>query len=167
MKIILFLILTISSSIQAETYPTCNVASEKNYELYPNQSITISAVVEGAPCYEAILKIELKNSEKILYSYKAKFKPHVATPWELLTEKDAKNFVNYTVSEKNIISCKELEALENQLFYVTALVPLKEYERYKESSCKAYYHQTHYEAGTSIVIPEGVNNAIPVNEYGV
>ena len=47
------------------------------------------------------------------------------------------------------------------------LVSAKGYSSYKNSDCKAFYHQTHYEAGTTIVIPEGVKKAMPVNNYGV
>lgn len=161
-----FLTLT-ATGVLAESYPSCDITSRSEHELYPNQVVTIITTIKGTPCYKARLNIQILGADKPLYSYQAMFKHHIAIPSELLTEQDAINFAKQTSGVESIIHCKDLEPLANELFYVNPLVSRKEYSIYKSANCKAFYHQTHYEAGTTIVIPQGINRAVPVNDYGV
>ena len=163
---LLFLALT-ATGVFAETYPDCDVVSTAQHELYPGQNITILTTIKGSPCYEAELTIEIRGIDKPLYSYEAKFNLLTAIHWEGITEQDAVNFAKQVSGEENIIHCKKLEPLDSEWFYVTPLVPPKLYNAYKSSNCKAFHHEIHYEAYTTIVIPQGITKAVPVNNFGI
>lgn len=167
MKKLLTLIIFLSVNTFADAYPDCNVIVENQHEIYPQQMVGIKATISGSPCHEATINIELSNSKEVLYSYKAKFKPHIAIDWRNLTEQDAINYAKRATDKNTILDCHELEPVDNDVFDVVLLVSNEQYKAYKASSCKAFYHQIHYEAGKTIVVPKGINNAIPVNKFGV
>ena len=166
MKLLPILIL-FSSIASAEGHPNCSVEKSKTYEIYPNEFATINISVEGSPCYKANMTLEVSSNNNVIYSYQAHFKPHVSIMWDELTESDVKEYVKRALKKSNIFACSDLEPLEHDVFYVKPLVDVHLYQQYKDSNCKAFHHQTHYEASKTIVLPRGLNKSIPINEFGI
>lgn len=156
-----------SSVAFATEYPSCNVDITKKHEIYPDEFAVIKLSVQGAACYDADMILKVLSGEKTIYEYKAKFKPHVSIHWEDLTEQDVKNYAVRATDSFNIQSCSELEPLNNDVFDVYPLVTTEQYQTYKNSDCKVFHHQTHYEASKMVVLPKGLKKAIPVNKFGV
>ena len=162
--IVLFLI---AAATWADEYPACAVAVDEIHEIYPGQFIRAVATIKGAPCFESTLTIELSSKRKVIYAYSARFKPHSAIPWESLTAQDAERFAKSAVSADRFINCADLEPAQDDPIYVIPAIPQKRYEEIRASECRAFQHNTHYEAGVSVLLPASLNEAIKVNEYGV
>jgi hypothetical protein len=156
-----------STVLFASDYPSCNVNVTTKHEIYPNEFAVIQLSVQGAPCYDADMILKISSADKTIYEYKAKFKPHVAIHWEDLTEQDVKSYAIRATKPFNIQSCSELEPLNNDVFDVYALVNAEQYQGYKQSNCKIFHHQIHYEASKTVILPKGLNKAILVNKFGV
>jgi len=138
---------------------SCSVEKSKNIEAVSgvkNGIITIN--VQGNPCYKATLNLEIHSNSSQVYTYKHRFKPHVAIHWEDLEEKDVVKYINYQIQNYNFIECSELPEIKQTgelPYYRDLLVSVVKYNELKSSDCKAYIHTyKHYEGNRIVVFPK-------------
>jgi len=150
---------------------SCDYSQEGYVSIFGEDDVILLASVKGRKCYEAALDIKFTYKERVIYSYSAPFKPHVATHWEDLELRDVQEYVDSLFEEYRFTSCAEL--LPQKLSpidgwnYNNLLVSEIEYSKYKAMPCKSYTHQTHYEAHRVIVFPISKKIGVPVSEYGL
>ena len=168
----LFLIIgLIAASSWGDEVLSCDYSHEGYVSIFGDDDVTLRASVKGRKCYEAALEIKIMDKERVLYSYSAPFKPHVATHWKDVELRDVQKYVDSLFDEYRFSSCAEL--LPQKLSpldgwnYNKLLVTEVEYSKYKAMHCKSYTHQTHYESHRVIVFPIPKKLGVPVSEYGL
>lgn len=150
---------------------SCDYSREGYVSIFGEDDVILMASVKGVKCFEAALAIKFTHNERVIYSYSAPFKPHVATYWEDLELRDVQEYVDSLFEEYRFASCAKL--LPQKLSpmdgwnYNNLLVSEIEYSKYKAMPCKSYTHQIHYELHRVIVFPIPKKIGVPVSEYGL
>jgi len=157
----LLILLLVPILLIAKSYPSCNVKLMHNF---PHLNGNISFNIKGVPCYEATYEIKINSKGKTLYTYKERFKPHIAVHWEEVSKLDAEIFLKDELDEWRFSNCSELPAIEQNgdlPYYEDLLISKKEYLNYKKSNCIFYIHTyKHYEGNRIIIFPKGKNEVI-------
>ncbi|WP_185234982.1 hypothetical protein [Teredinibacter franksiae] len=171
MKYLFLIISLVTAESWGDEELSCDYSHEGYVSIFGDDDVILRASVKGRKCYETALNIKLMSKERVLYSYSAPFKSHVATHWEDLELLDVKKYVDSLFKEYRFSSCAEL--LPQKLSpldgwnYNRLLVAEIEYSKFRAMPCKSYTHQTHYEVHRVIVFPISKRVGVPVAEYGL
>ena len=156
------LLLSIPFFMFANNHHSCNVKQQYNFPNIKEGSIKLSVI--GTPCYKAQYKMEIVSGNKVLYSYQARFKPHIAVHWKDTSVFDAESFLKDEMDQWRFKKCNKLpEIIEDGdlPYYGKLLISEKKYLNYKKSNCSIYIHTYRdYEGNRVIIFPKEENKAI-------
>jgi hypothetical protein len=171
MKHLFLIISLLTAESWADEELSCDYSHEEYVSIFGDRDVTLRASVKGRKCYETALDIKLMTKERVLYSYSAPFKPHVAIHWEDLELRDIQRYVDSLFEKYRFSSCAELLPQKLSLLdgwnYNRLLVSENEYSKYRAMPCISYTHQTHYEVHRVVVFPTSKKMGVPVSEYGL
>ena len=155
-------------------YPACNITKTKNiYFRNYTETDVLFASIEGAPCYEAKLKITIKTRQgQTIYHYEAPFKPHIAVHWEHLeVPKDPQNFLDRLFKEglkrsqdlPAFVSEKDFEDDYNNQLKVDPNL----YEQIRRARRPIFWHLTQYEEWRYVSYDDKTTKGIVIASGGL
>ena len=158
MKYILIILTLIPFNSYSKELPSCNVEASRDIETISGlKKGKINITINGTPCYKGTLSLKIYSGTTVVYSYKYRFKPHVAIHWERLVEKDASTFLKDQLENYNFIKCSDLPEIKQSgdlPYYRDLLISEEKYNNLKATNCSAFIHTyKHYEGHRIIVFP--------------
>jgi hypothetical protein len=146
--------------------PSCNVVRKEKIAFENNEKKNDDLLVQvvGKPCYNATYSIEIKSANgKILYSYKANFKPHIAIQWDDPgLDGDAERLVSETGDSNWTTMGKLPKDLKNETFEEDYLLKVSKakYSQLHKLNLPIFRHLTGYESWQLVVFDPDLGKAV-------
>ncbi|MDZ4325955.1 MAG: hypothetical protein U1A73_13220 [Pseudomonas sp.] len=143
----------------ATSLPACHETATAPLSFRSEQSRdTIEVTIRGAPCHAAMLSVRItSDAGKVLYSYDAPFKMHVAIHWEdPELPKRAAEFASRIAAQDEKETTSDLPPwqLENDYYeehFNLIKVSKEQYEQLRSQERPIFTHPTHYEQWQSVI----------------